>query len=162
MFIIEQWAKRHGVSGQALQELRTLMLAGLADDYTPQRPRVMKSEADVSNAVRIEASCKGAKLWRNNVGVLMDKNGRPVRYGLANDSKEVNRVIKSADLIGIKPVLITPQMVGCTIGQFVSREAKTPGWSFTGSERESAQLTWAKIIIAMGGDAAFCNDVGTL
>ena len=47
-----------------------------------------------------------------------DKQGqhRFVRYGLCKGS---------ADLIGIRPVLITPEMVGTTIGQFVGLEVKT-------------------------------------
>jgi len=47
-------------------------------------------------------------------------------------------------LIGIKPG-----------GQFVSREVKRPGWRYTGTEREVAQLRWIEIVTALGGDAKF-------
>lgn len=84
-------------------------------------------------------------LFRNIVGVsCLDANGRPVRYGLANESPDQNKVIKSADLIGIRPVLIEPRHVGHTIGQFVSREVKKGGWVYTGKGREAAQMAWVK------------------
>ena len=51
------------------------------------------SEAAVSNDVRLVAARAGTRLWRNNVGVLEDKTGRPVRSGLANDSKALNGML---------------------------------------------------------------------
>lgn len=122
----------------------------------------MNTEALVQSQVRLEAGRKGVKLWRNNVGVLVDERGRPVRYGLANDSKQLNAVVKSGDLIGWRPVLITPSHVGLMIAQFVSRECKRPGWKFRGDEHELAQLKWAETITMDGGDAAFCTGEGTL
>ena len=157
---VYQWAIRHGVSMPALQEL-----AGLFGMHGERfLPSAVKgtSEAAVQAAVRLEAARKGVRLFRNNVGVLMDATGRPVRYGLANESKQVNDVCKSADLIGWRPVLIGPQHVGQIIGQFVSRECKRPGWHYTGNEHEQAQLAWAQLVAAGGGDAAFCAGEGTL
>jgi len=119
-------------------------------------------EMDVLRLVKEEAALKGVILWRNNVGVLIDKFRRPVRFGLANDSKKTNENLKSADLIGIKKVIITQEMVGKTIGQFVSREIKRPGWKYSGTEREKAQLEWEVLINSMGGDAGFATDTGTI
>ena len=121
-----------------------------------------ESEAYIQSLVRLEASRKGARLWRNNVGAAVMQDGSFVRYGLANDSKAVNNAIKSADLIGIKPVLITLDLVGCTIGQFVSREIKASDWKYRGTDRERAQLAWALFILSLGGDAAFTNREGTI
>lgn len=121
-----------------------------------------KSEAWASSMVRLEASSKGILLFRNNVGALQDKTGRLVRYGLANDSDKVNDVLKSGDLIGVRPVLIQPHHVGHTLGQFVSREMKEPGWQYTGDEHEVAQLQWANLINSAGGDARFATGEGTL
>ena len=119
------------------------------------------SEAHAQSVVRLDAAAQGVWLTRNNVGVLQDRNGRPVRYGLANESKQQNEVMKSADLIGIRPVAITPDMIGGTIGQFVSREVKPAGWSYTGTGREAAQMTWARLVIKYGGDAKFATGAGS-
>ena len=114
------------------------------------------NEATVQAKVRLMASQRGWILWRNNVGVLLDSRGIPVRFGLANDSKIVNKNYKSADLIGIKPIRITQDMVGTTIGQFISRECKHPLWKFNpNDEHELAQARWIELINLMGGDASF-------
>ena len=157
---VYQWATRHRVSLQALQELQALFGMHGGHDL----PATVKgtSEAAVQAAVRLEAARKGVRLFRNNVGALIDSRGVPVRYGLANESKQVNEVMKSADLIGWRPVLIGPQHVGQVIGQFVSREVKAVGWHYTGNDREPAQLAWAQLVTAGGGDAAFCTGEGTL
>jgi hypothetical protein len=154
-----QWAIQWGVPLAAIKDLeRRIGLEGA--EITPDA--VGKSEAYVQSAVRLEAAQKGIKLFRNNVGVLEDATGRPVRYGLANDSKELNKRIKSADLIGWRPLLIEPRHVGGIVAQFVSRECKEPGWRYTGADREPAQLAWANLILAAGGDAAFASSTGTL
>jgi hypothetical protein len=120
------------------------------------------SEAGVQSRVRLEAAHKGCYLWRNNVGVLPDRYGRPIRYGLANDSKAVNKEVKSGDLIGVRPVLITQVHVGHTIGQFLSREVKPGAWRYSGTDREQAQLAWVELITSLGGDACFANNEGTI
>ena len=134
--------------------------------YTPPLPvgadGIGKSEAWAQSLVRLEASEKGVKLFRNNVGVLKDETGRPVRYGLGNDSAKMNEVLKSADLIGLRPVLIEQRHVGHVLGQFVSREVKAPGWQYTGTGREVAQMAWCNLVNSCGGDAAFATGAGTL
>ena len=157
---VYRWAARHGVSLQALAELQALF--GMHGGH--ELPAEIKgtSEAAVQAAVRLEAARKGVRLFRNNVGALVDSRGVPVRYGLANDSKQVNEVMKSADLIGWRPLLIEPRHVGTVVGQFVSREVKAVGWRYTGADREPAQLAWAQLVTSGGGDAAFCTGVGTL
>jgi len=122
----------------------------------------MTSESGVSSEIRLEASQLGARLWRNNVGALLTPSGQFMRFGLANDSAQLNRVIKSADLIGIRPIVITPEHVGQTIGQFISREVKNPDWKYTGTDRERAQLAWAELVNSLGGDACFTTGRGTL
>jgi hypothetical protein len=157
---IVQWATRNRVSHSALAELR--MIFGTEAPLLAA-PVVPVSEAAIQSLVRLEAARKGIKLWRNNVGVLVnEKTGQPVRYGLANDSVNLNKVIKSADLIGWRPVLITPEHIGSRIAQFVSRECKRPGWKFSGDDHERAQLRWAEAVTADGGDAKFCSGEGTL
>lgn len=157
---LHDWATRHGIAPLALRDL----LAVLAGEFAQTDPALPHdaSEAAASAQVRLEASRKGLLLFRNNVGVLPDATGRPVRYGLANESPEQNRVLKSGDLIGIRPVLIEPRHVGHTLGQFVSREVKRVGWVYTGKGREAAQMAWVRAIVARGGDACFCTGEGTL
>lgn len=114
------------------------------------------NEASIQSQVRLEASKRGWRLFRNNVGVLMDSRGIPVRFGLANDSSVVNKSLKSSDLIGIKPVIITQDMVGQTIGQFVSRECKWSGWKYNPKDpHDQAQQRWIDMINSLGGDAKF-------
>jgi hypothetical protein len=121
-----------------------------------------ESEAAVQVRVRLEASKLGIHLWRNNVGVTFGEDGVPVRYGLANDSKALNQQIKSSDLIGIRPVMITQEHVGTVMGQFVAREVKREGWKYTGSAREVAQQRFIDLIKSLGGDACFASRAGTL
>lgn len=113
------------------------------------------SEAGVQQRVRIAASEIGWTLFRNNVGVLRDERGVPVRFGLANESSAQNKIIKSGDLIGIRPILITQDMVGQVIGQFVSLECKHEKWRYTGTVHEEAQAKWRDLVRSMGGYADF-------
>jgi len=153
---LHDWARKWGLSIECLRDLQ-ITLGTYTPPLAPDAPGVGKSEAWAQSALRIEASRKGVKLFRNNVGALADKTGRFVRYGLANDSEAINKVLKSGDLIGTKPVLIEQWHVGHVFGQFVSREMKSPGWQYTGTDREVAQLNWINLINSCGGDAAFAT-----
>jgi len=115
----------------------------------------MSKEADCQIEIRLKASQAGWRLFRNNVGAGMLENGNFLRWGLANDSTVLNKQIKSGDLIGLRPVLITDDMVGKTIGQFVSIEVKKTGWIYHGTDREAAQARWIDEINNLGGFALF-------
>jgi len=157
--ILYQWAQRHNIPLTAIKELESLI--GIID--RPGSPATGLSEAAVQQNLRLEGARKGIRLFRNNVGAFHDEDsGTFVRYGLANESEQVNKQIKSGDLIGIRPLTITPQMVGHVVGQFVSREAKPGDWRYSATEREQAQLRWIQLIISLGGDAAFATGEGTL
>lgn len=155
--MIDQWAAKWGVPPAALQDLYAQLTYGSAG--APGSSGL--SESAVQANVRLEAARAGLLLWRNNVGALQAENGRVVRFGLANDSKQLNARIKSGDLIGIRPVLITPAHVGTLIGQFVSRECKEGAWRWTGTEREVAQAAWVALVSRYGGDAGFACGPGT-
>jgi hypothetical protein len=158
---ISNWAKKHRIGPEALAELQALMSAHDATP-APADPNKLSSEARVQSLVRLEAPQHGVWLTRNNVGVLMDKNGRPVRYGLANESKQQNMVIKSGDLIGFRRRVIVSRDVGATIAQFVSRECKAEGWKFNPNDsHEQAQAQWRDFININGGDAAFASGPGS-
>lgn len=114
------------------------------------------NESEVQARVRLAAAAaQDMRLWRNNVGVLIDKRGVPVRFGLANDSAALNAQLKSSDLIGWQRVTIEPHHVGTVIAQFVARECKHSGWVWTGTAREQAQQRWLDLINADGGDGRF-------
>jgi hypothetical protein len=156
---LDEWAKRWGVHDEALAELNAIFQRVPVSTIEPVSP---SSEKHVQNTVRLEASKKGCWLWRNNVGAAYTNTNQFFRYGLANESKAMNDKIKSADLIGIRPIMITANMIGTTIGQFLSREVKPSNWKFTGTDREAAQLKWAQLVVSLGGDACFANREGTL
>lgn len=120
----------------------------------------MHTEADLQNAVRLRASREGGRLWRNNCGAAYDPRGNFIRYGLANDSAQLNRIIKSGDLVGIQPVLITHEHIGKIIGEFRSFEIKKPGWKFSPrNKRDVAQQAWIDLILSLGGYAKFITDI---
>lgn len=83
-------------------------------------------EGDLQNTIRLHLSEHGILSFRNNSGALMDKNGRLVRYGLC---------VGSSDIIGIKPTVITEDMIGQTIGIFVALEVKISKGKTTPAQR---------------------------
>jgi len=149
--LLEEWAGDWGISKEALVNLRLRMNAEAPAAEVPEGA----SEAWAQQQVRLEACSTGARLWRNNVGVLVDDRGVPVRFGLANDSKAMNSSLKSSDLIGITPRLVTYQDVGRHLGVFTSIEMKRPGWKYTGKGREVAQRAWLDLVVSMGGIGKF-------
>ena len=156
---LNTWATRWQIHPAAMADLHAML--GALDQATPTADG--SSEAAVQARVRVAASAAGMRLWRNNVGAFHDDaRGIHVRFGLANDSKQVNDVIKSADLIGIRPRTISQDDVGRRIGQFVSLECKNADWRYTGTDRERAQEAWAALITSLGGIARFVRSAGEI
>lgn len=158
--MLHEWALKWRLPHMALMELRTLMGAHTSMDLNAEN--LHKSESAIQNDIRLEGAQKGIKIWRNNVGSLPDRNGQWVRYGLCNETKALNKNIKSSDLIGIKPITILPSDVGTVKGIFVAREVKAGNWTYSGTEHENAQLKFIELVNSLGGDAQFTNKVGTL
>ncbi len=158
---------------QAAAELKTLLGArahpALGDDEG-------KSEAYAQQQARLAVAKAGGMTWRNNVGANKVKEKHecpachfrfevinpPLRWGLCNDSPQLNSRFKSSDLIGIMPVTVTPNMVGSVIGQFISLEIKKPGWAYKGDAHEAAQLAWLELIASKGGNSQFSTGGFTL
>lgn len=146
---LEQWATRWNLPREALTELIGL--------YHPQFNSVPGgSEGMTQSILRVTAPKFGGALWRNNNGATLDESGRMVRYGVGNDSKKLNDVWKSSDLIGITPV----HWHGRTFGVFTAVEAKKPGWHLTpGDTRGHAQAAFGRSVEAMGGIFTFATSV---
>lgn len=95
-------------------------------------------EQAVQSSIQLAATRAGCRLWRNNVGALMDERGRLVRYGLCPGS---------SDLVGLVPVRVTPEMVGQTIAVFAAVEVKDRG------QPTEQQQAFINLVRAMGGRA---------
>lgn len=145
------WQQRYSIPQAAIDELMAHPTVSVSHAM---------SEASVQQQIRLDASRRGVRLFRNNVGACKDDTGRLIRYGLANDSAQVNARIKSSDLIGITPIIITPEHIGMTMGVFTSIEVKKTGWTYRGTDREEAQLRWLILVSGMGGIGRFSTGEG--
>ena len=152
---LRAWALRHGITEAALTDLAGVLGATAATGGEG-------SESRAQSEIRLAAPSLAMRLFRNNVGVLKNEAGTPVRYGLANDSPALNKRLKSGDLIGWRRRVIAPADVGATIAQFVSIECKAPGWTYRGDDHEQAQQRWAALVATDGGFARFATGPGNL
>lgn len=118
----------------------------------------INQEGAVIARVQIDVSAKGWRLFRNSVGMAWqgDKVGEILRDGIkAVLLSAARRVayglgVGTSDLIGWRPVVITEDMVGQTIAQFVAVECKTQGYKRTTEEQDNFLDH-----VAMSGGAAF-------
>ena len=74
------------------------------------------TETELGAQVRAALHEQGVHMWRNNTGRLQDITGRWVTFGLG---------IGSPDLVGVHPLIVTPEMVGTKLGVFRAIELKT-------------------------------------
>lgn len=122
----------------------------------------MTPEGYSMQEVRSRASDWKGRLYRNNSGVLKDQSGRPVRFGLGNESPKINKIYKTGDYVGWFPVTITPEMVGKTIAVFANIEVKAVGFTvkldYNPKSREYAQNNFNQLVISHGGIAGFAYD----
>lgn len=111
-------------------------------------PDVANAETDLQQRIRLALGLRSdLRLFRNQVGQLPDpRTGRPVQFGLARGS---------ADLIGWRTVVVTPEMVGTKLAVFTSIEVKTPTGRLT-----PAQQAWLGVVRAAGGIAGVARSVG--
>ena len=108
---------------------------------------VANAETTLQQQIRLAHGTRpDCRLFRNQVGQLPDpRTGRPVQFGLARGS---------ADLIGWRSLVITPEMVGQRIAVFTSIEVKTP----TGRIRPDQQA-WLNTVRNAGGIAGIARSV---
>ncbi len=96
------------------------------------RKEGMQSEAAIQVECRLALSAAGCLIWRQNTGVLPDKTGRLIRFGLC---------VGSSDLIGIS-----------MDGLFLAVEVK----SATGKP-SAAQLAFIRAVRGRGGRAGLAR-----
>lgn len=156
--LFQQWVRRWNIPAGALMELEAM----IGTEYEVKSAQTLMSnipEVDMQSLVRIETSKMGWRLWRNNIGAGELANGDFIRWGLCNESRAMNKNLKSSDLVGIRPVQITEAHVGETIGQFCGIEIKKGDWMYSGDEHEQAQNRWMMLVRKLGGYAKFVNNV---
>lgn len=105
----------------------------------------MASEQTVQQQIRLACSRGATRLWRNNVGRLLDQSGRPVAFGLCPGS---------ADLVGFTTMTIGPEHVGQTVAVFTAVEVKAERGRPT-----PLQTAWLEHVSAAGGRAGIARSV---
>ena len=69
----------------------------------------------------------------------------------------MNKKIKSSDLIGITPHVVSASDVGKTLGIFTAVEVKAGDWAFKNTMHEQAQQNFINLVKAMGGHGTVAN-----
>ena len=103
------------------------------------------SEHEIQQRIRLACGRGPVRLWRNNTGAMADQQGRFVRFGLCKGS---------SDLIGLRSVVVSPEMVGQRLAQFVALEIKTARGLVSPEQRAFLEL-----VEQLGGVAAVCRSV---
>lgn len=103
------------------------------------------SEAQTQQAIRLALSRGDTRLWRNNSGVLYDRQGRPVSFGLCKGS---------SDLIGFRTITIGPEHLGQQLAVFAAIEVKSATGRVT-----TEQAAFIEQVQAMGGLAGVARSV---
>jgi hypothetical protein len=148
-----EWARAEGLT---FAQIRSYQLhLGTYDERLTDGEG--SSEAAVVKRCQVRASKVGGRLWKNHKGAAVLQDGTFMRYGLLNESKRISDEIKSSDLIGVYPLVITTDMVGSTIGQLWLVEVKEEDWHYTGDAHETAQLKFLELGLAMGARATFAT-----
>jgi hypothetical protein len=127
-------------------------------------------EGSVITRVQLDATAKGWRLFRNSTGqgwqgqiteeyTLTERNGRPVHVVELTNARRVAYGLTrgSSDLIGWRPVIITTEMVGQTIAQFVAVECKTERYRRTTEEQDN----FLGQVAGSGGAAYLARGDGT-
>lgn len=102
------------------------------------------AESEILHAIRLSQP-KHVTLWRNQVGVAQYPTGQRVPYGLCKGA---------SDLIGLRALLITPELVGTTIGQFTALEVKSARGRLS-----HVQLLFLNLVRSRGGLAFHARSV---
>lgn len=105
------------------------------------------TETELVRAIQLDLSTGDVRLWRNNVGLTQPivSSKRRVRYGLCPGS---------SDLIGLRSVVITGEMVGRRVGIFAAVEVKTEQGRAT-----HEQLSFIRVVQELGGLSGIARSI---
>jgi hypothetical protein len=108
---------------------------------------VSNAETQLQQQIRLALGTRpDTRVFRNQCGALPDpRTGRLVTFGLARGS---------ADLIGWRSVVVTPDMVGRRLAVFTSIEIKTPRGRLS-----PEQHNWQLAVASAGGIAGVARSV---
>jgi hypothetical protein len=102
-------------------------------------------EHEIQQRIRLACGRGAVRLWRNNTGALVDQQGRFVRFGLCKGS---------SDLICLRSLEFTPELVCQRLAQFVALEIKTAQGVLSPEQR-----AFLRLVQELGGVAAVCRSV---
>jgi hypothetical protein len=116
------------------------------------------TETDIQRRIQIALSWRDARMFRNNVGEawlgrnftirdgkLIDGKAHRVAYGLAPGS---------SDLIGLRSVPVTPQMVGMHVAVFCAVEVKSEK-----GRSSQEQDSFLEMVQSLGGMSGIARSV---
>ena len=111
-------AQLHGLAVMAGREPQPYTTR-IPEARGPRKPSQGVTEAQVNGEIREYVKERDdVTLWRNNRGQIETANGRLV-YGVGPNG--------SSDWLGYQRIVVTPDLVGCTLAVFLAVEAKRPG-----------------------------------
>ena len=127
-------------------------------------------EKTIQNQIRIDLSTKDSRVFRNHVGTGYSTYAVTQALDAIYDpflKKKIESILNkgfvsfgfgegSSDLIGIKSVKVTPEMVGKNIGVFCAIECKSPSGN-TSASRLEKQNKFINVINSLGGRAGFAT-----
>jgi len=102
-------------------------------------------EHEIQQRIRLACGRGAVRLWRNNTGALVDQQRRFVRFGLCKGS---------SDLIGLRSLEITPELVGQRLAQFVALEVKAAQGVVSPEQR-----AFLRLVEELGGVAGVCRSI---
>lgn len=127
-------------------------------------------ETNIVKRISQQASKIGSRLLRNNRGQFYTMDGvraliAAIASGDLGDARRACQRLRllragleadgASDLIGLTPVTITHEMVGCTFAVFLAVEVKKPGWTKPTDDREKEQEQFINNVNSKGGIGLF-------
>lgn len=106
------------------------------------------SESPQLRKLLLALSGAGARVFRNNVGMLQDSRGQYIKYGVCNPG--------GSDVVGWQSVVVTADMVGSRVAVFTAIEAKVD------AAVEEEQRNFLRAVSDAGGIALVVRNEGAI